>query len=544
MNLLALVATAGAEDLDLRAGRLQLSEEQVRASDGVLLRYAGGRIEAESLELDLELERLVLGQVRASPCGCERPPWTVRAREASVDLDGESVSLRSASFWLGPVPLLWLPRWRQGYGAERAWLGLPELGQDGAGRWVGSPMNLQTGELLLQVVPQLYLSPLDLRVRSSARGDFGRLELAMQPQHDQGAVSGDVAVLVSGLSLGWRGGWISDLEQQTLYGDAWLERSLPWVRQQTLVGAPGGLGVEVFGYQELGEAVVPLVSVPWSRQVGDLRVDARVDAWSGEQRVETGARSLKRVDLGVAELELEVGARSFLMGLERPNVDLAGRSQLGLPLWSEGPRARWELVPAVEVGLGQRLLTGRASGRVPVPLAEDPLLGSWLEQRGLFTDQAPEAIFAGPQLELRRWGEGRIEGGIQAPWSPGGPGLGGHLGWERGRWQLRGQGSRTPEDWLGVGRVGFRGETLRASVGLVGAEELLQGRADLGLELRSRRGAWMPGLSAVAEPGRLDELSGSLGYSAACGCLAVGARLGVAEDRELPYGGVWIDLRP
>ncbi len=544
MSVLALVAIAGAEDLDLRAGRLQLSEDAVVASGEVVLLYAGGRLQAESLELDLELERLVLGQVRASPCGCETPPWTVRAREAEVDLASESLRLRSASFWLGPVPLLWLPRWRQGMGEERAWAGLPELGQNGAGRWLGLPLNLQTGDLLLQAVPELYLEPLDLRLRGSARGDFGWLDLALQPQHEQGAASGDLAVTASGFLLAWRGDWISDLDQQQLYGDAWLDRSLPWVRQASLLETPWGASLEVFGSQEGGEAVTPLVSLPWSHELERFEIEARADAWEGHQRLEAGLRVDERLDLGPGELELEAGTRSYLVGLARPSVDVAARAELGLPLWSQGPRARWELVPSVELGAGQRLMTGVASGHVPVPRAEDPLIGSWLEQAGLFTDQAPEAVFAGPQLELRRWGEGRLELGVQAPWSLDGPGLGAHLGGRRGRWELRTQGSWTEQAWLGLGSLGFRGESLRAGLTLLGTEELLQARSELGLELQGRRGAWTPGLGAVAEPGQLDEVSGSLGYAAGCGCLAVGARVALAEDRELPYGGLWVDLRP
>lgn len=134
---------ACAQHIEAHALRLERADAQLRATQltgclGEQLTLSQIQLEAPRLRLSAERARWRWGeplrslraeQIRLSTCGCADPPWHVRAERVTVHPEGH-LEAHWASFWWGPIPLLFTP-WLSLPTQRRSGLLLPQLAYDG-----------------------------------------------------------------------------------------------------------------------------------------------------------------------------------------------------------------------------------------------------------------------------------------------------------------------------------------------------------------------------------------------------------------------------
>ena len=492
-----------------------------------------GTIEGEEIRI-LPDGRIEGEDVALRTCGCEPGPWSVEARQAVVELDGEA---RFRGGWVRicghrfiPVPFGAIP-----LADLRTGLLLPRLGYGRDGLTVGLPT-----EVVLGRSADLLLVP-ELRTKRGLLGE-GQLRVGLAPA-ERISVSGTggwdlVEQRPRGggaLQVGWTpglarvgidAGLVSDSTWLADYAPDYLARAAPWTESLGVVGV-GPLRLETDSFQAAeGVGQRPMGAVmEWAgKGIGPvatgafLRTDVVGEGRSGwavpdlQPRVAAGGGGSVGRWLGPLRAEASADLRAFahtdhLWGEGR----VGGRALLGV--WGDLGALRHIAELGVEASLA------RTQGEVDPWLADErpadawavgPLLRSQLVGPGEIPLRFVARLLASPRGLLP---DARIDLGL-------------------GRWQLGGQGDRD----LQSTRLAFDDGVVAWDLGAVRTPILLQATGGLGWTLpgplSELRASWRA-LADLQEP-RLLRQGPALRFNSHCDCLAIGAGATWSVDREIP----------
>ena len=536
--------------------------------DADALRLEGGelRLEGASLERDDvsaraasafgSPEALSLAELRINPCACcATPPWSLSAQQA--ELREDRLVWRRGWFEIAGHRVLPVPIGRIPLSSPKVVPQIPVIGRGPDGFQVALPIGLQPTEAL-----SLWLSP-ELRVERGPRlsaelhwaGEEARVHVSESTAWDlrsdalRGAFGARAAYAGSPLRAGVSGQWVGDDAWFADFGSGLMDRQVPWTRQTAYL-ALGPARVEWLGWQlhaPSTEGVPSLVLADTGRRLGPLRADsrARLDWLDGAPVAELGESASIYASPGPLELRLDAEGRGVASPGGLRVEGLAG-GQAMLMLWAKhGPVVH-------ELGLGLAGSYGLGEGELAPTAPRDPLGLAW---SGLAPGALPgmgalpKGGQLGPALSSQlRGGETLARVELQAPWSPvAGLGLGGSLYARRGLLSARASGAGRQDGWFALTQLGL--DTERASLGLAymgerGVASLDQLRVAGSLRFPTGLGVWTPTAMALARPEGLAGWESGLSWEASCGCAAVGATVGFAEDREGPQISAAVSLRP
>lgn len=529
-------------------GALSFQRAEIEVGDGTGLalegRYEGrdGRLKIEGDRLTWASERTLEGEgVSFTTCTCERPAWSVSAREVRVTLD-EVATFRGAWISICEQPVLPVPAGRLSLSDRKSGLLAPSLGFGEDGLVLAQPLYLTLGP-----AADLTLSP-ELRSARSARlltelryaladgrgatravggwdWESAAARGALDVQHQQRA---------GRASLGVDALWWSDLDYGADYGDSWFSRSAPWTEARALA-AWGPLALESDSFQtEESMAQRPVAAA--FRGVGALgpvaaQAEARLDGLTEGASLGASSglspRALGRAsaawgaDLDVLRGRARAGALAVAYPGAAPWAQGWSRLDVAVPLWGATARALWTF------DLGADALISRTVGTVSPRLADEAPQPAWSAGPTL---RATATTAAGVPLSAT----------LAAPWTPDGLRPQGELRLRHGPWLAEGYADLDVQE-LALARDDG---TLALGVGGARAEELAQGRMNAGFTLPGKASAWRPSASALLDLDGLDLVSLGLGLRLrpACDCVQAEVTAAISQDRALPDLGFKLEI--
>lgn len=230
--LAALVFSSGVAAEEQRAGSL-LSNDGLPATDEAIVHEStGGAITLESERLDIDLDEGCVSArgVRIWACGDCPAPFTVSARRAELEPDGD-LDLVLPVLRIGRVPVLALP-WVRLRTGRRAGLLLPRLGwRSGGGFEAGEGIWIPLGSRGELSVAAAYLTDL-VGAEVSAELEAGRARVAATARLGRDVatanIDGRLAGRRGGLSAAARLGWTLDPEAERRFSMSLADQTRAW----------------------------------------------------------------------------------------------------------------------------------------------------------------------------------------------------------------------------------------------------------------------------------------------------------------------------
>ena len=535
------------EEGPVRFGRAEVS---LGDASGLLIearaegRDGRWRLSAGSLRWEPGGGRASATDARLSLCACEDPPWSVSARRVDVRVD-EVATFRAGWLEVCGRKVVPLPVGGVALADRRTGLLAPEASWGRDGLVLGAPTMVRLGDHADAVFTPEWRQARGGRGEAALRyalapGEGGSVAVAGGPDALAGAWRGQVAVdhawAPGPFRTALRGGWVSDMDVFTDFGEDLIARTAPWSELQGVMGV-GPLRFEMDRFtaeRPLRQRPLSVATTAWGRRVGGLAVGggARLDTigqGTGLGAVDDPSfRPLGRVGVdagrwvGPARVDLRArGQASQPIGADAARLLGRARARGALGLWGDVGRIRHlaEIGVAVDAGAARGAAPQLRDERPPRPWGMGPVLRStWL---------TPRAV----PLSLR----------AAAPWTPRGlaPEAAGAL--RLGAWTGRAQGSRRLQagalSWDdGVGQVG---------AGLVHRDDLLWADGRLAWSLPGALRGLRPGYGARLDvpAGALLNHGPSLRWTSPCDCLRVDAGAVWSADREVPDVRLLVGLR-
>ena len=271
-------------EVDLGDGHGLLLAARAEAVDG---RW---RLEAGALEWEADGQEFDAQAASMSLCACDEPLWSLSARSVTVRVDDVAI-FRAGWLEVCEKRVVPLPAGRVSLQDRRTGLLAPEASWGRDGLVAGAPVMVRAGDHADLVLTPEFREMRGARGRAEVRyalapGEGGTVSVAGGPDWIEERWRGQI-----GVDHGWapgpvrtslRGGWVSDTQVFTDFGEDLIARTAPWAELQGVAGVgPVRLEMDRFTADgPLAQRPLSVATTAWGRRLGGVAfgVGGRVDA--------------------------------------------------------------------------------------------------------------------------------------------------------------------------------------------------------------------------------------------------------------------------
>ena len=513
-------AFAGADHIEVSAEQIRARAEAVEAIGDVRVTSAGETVRADSLRLDLESGVLEAGNVRWSPCTCEREPWGISAERGEGDLAGE---LNLSGVWLEVCDrkVLPLPGGDWAMAKREPHPMMPTLGFDPQGGRFGAPTWFPIGaSSSAELAPQIrWNGPpgLDARVTSaSLRVDS---EWLFEDQGSRGQTKVTGSNRTPAVNWGIDAGWVSDSRYRPEYGNTFFDRQLLAESNRVhFSSGPGRIEYSAPLEAQGPRTVAGVLSFPAETIVsGSLASRMRAEHTSTDgdvvESIGVSATYTKGFETDLFRMAGEVGGLQTLDSTGAVWGEYGTLVNVGVLHWSEVFHARLISVS----GVASELRYTRRSGDV----TRQNFAGPFHETRVVNSNGVPLRTRLSAPIGPDGWDpEGEV--GVQTDFLHG-----------LVRASLREQAAT----------IGGANDAVHTNIGVIRDKHLTAAYGGGGVSFRSLWHLSWSGAVDLAAVGWVRH-GPSLRWGPHCDCVSATASVEWARDLDWPTAFVRVDLRP